>query len=87
MRKTARELPLNEAITEERETAVEFVKEEYLDLYESMNHLEQKDKICVQLFYMDGYSVKEIAQIFRIPEGTVKSRLNRARRLLRESLS
>ena len=86
LRKRARELPINEAITEDREAVEDFIREEYLDLYESMKRLEEKDRICVQLFYMEGYSVKEIAKVFRIPEGTVKSRLNRSRARLRESL-
>lgn len=86
VRKRARELPLNEAIVENSESVSTFVKEEYHDLYEGMKQLEERDRICVQLFYMEGYSIKEIAQVFRIPEGTVKSRLNRARTQLKQSL-
>lgn len=87
LRKRKRELPLNEAVTEAVETTPDFVKEEYLELYESMKKLMEKDRICVQLFYMEGYSVKEIATILHIPEGTVKSRLNRARKQLKSNLS
>lgn len=86
LRKRDRELPLNEAVAENQESVTTFIKEEYLDLYESMNQLEERDRICVQLFYMEGYSIREIAKIFRIPEGTVKSRLNRARAQLKQSL-
>lgn len=85
LRKRRRECPLEEAVTEDK-SADAFIREEYLDLYESMRQLEERDRICVQLFYMEGYSVKEIAQIFRIPQGTVKSRLNRARTQLKKSL-
>ncbi|WP_324615986.1 sigma factor-like helix-turn-helix DNA-binding protein [Streptomyces sp. NRRL F-6674] len=35
---------------------------------------------------MEDLPVEECAQICQIPAGTVKSRLNRARRLLREHL-
>lgn len=87
LRKRKRELPLNEAVTEAVETTPDFVKEEYWELYESMKKLMEKDRICVQLFYMEGYSVKEIATILHIPEGTVKSRLNRARKQLKSNLS
>ncbi|SEM53593.1 RNA polymerase sigma factor [Nonomuraea pusilla] len=38
------------------------------------------------LFYLEDLPVEECAHICRIPAGTVKSRLNRARRLLREQL-
>lgn len=86
LRKRVREMPYNEAVSEDAEAANAFIKEEYLDLYESMNQLEERDRICVQLFYMEGYSIKEIAKVFRIPEGTVKSRLNRARMELKKSL-
>ena len=78
---------MEEAITEDKSAANAFVKEEYLDLYESMKQLEERDRICVQLFYMEGYSVREIARVFRIPEGTVKSRLNRARAQLKNYLT
>ena len=86
LRKRRRELPLNEALTEITKMADIYVKEEYLELYESLKQLTEKDRICVQLCYLEGYSVKEIAQIFRIPEGTVKSRLNRARKQLKSNL-
>ncbi|GIH25886.1 RNA polymerase sigma factor [Acrocarpospora phusangensis] len=38
------------------------------------------------LFYLEELSVAECAQICQVPAGTVKSRLNRARRLLREHM-
>ncbi|MGP3934086.1 RNA polymerase sigma factor [Nonomuraea sp. KM88] len=38
------------------------------------------------LFYLEDLSVEECAQICLVPPGTVKSRLNRARRMLREHL-
>lgn len=86
LRKRRRECSLEEAITEDKAAVSSFVKEEYLDLYESMRKLEERDRICVQLFYMEGYSVREIARVFCIPEGTVKSRLNRARTQLKDLL-
>jgi len=36
---------------------------------------------------MQGYTYKEIAKILKIPEGTVKSRINRGRKLLAQLLS
>ncbi|MFC5830282.1 RNA polymerase sigma factor [Nonomuraea insulae] len=38
------------------------------------------------LYYLEDLSVEDCAQICRVPAGTVKSRLSRARRLLREHL-
>lgn len=52
----------------------------------AIDALPEKLRITVILFYVEDYSIKEIKEILRIPEGTVKSRLNKARALLRESL-
>jgi RNA polymerase sigma-70 factor (ECF subfamily) len=38
------------------------------------------------LFYLQDLSIEDCAQVCAIPPGTVKSRLNRSRRLLREHL-
>lgn len=64
----------------------EYIKEEYLDLYQAISKLKEKDKICVLLFYMEDYSVSQIAEVLKVSQGTVKSRLNRARRQLKELL-
>lgn len=44
-----------------------------------LNIIEEDLKVIVILYYYDGFSVKEISKIINIPEGTVKSRLSRAR--------
>lgn len=46
--------------------------------------LKEKNRIVVQLYYYEGYSVKEISEILRIKETTVQTRLMRARNALRE---
>ena len=65
------------------ETLEKYVREEYLDLYQAVSGLEEKLNICIVLFYFEGYSVAEMAQILRVPQGTIKSRLNRGRKLLK----
>jgi RNA polymerase sigma factor (sigma-70 family) len=40
----------------------------------------------LELCYWEDLSIDELAETFQIPPGTVKSRLHRARRLLREAL-
>lgn len=62
------------------------VKEEYLDLYRAINSLKEQDKLCVLLFYIEDYSVREVSQILQIPEGTVKSRLHKSRMQLKDLL-
>lgn len=46
-----------------------------------------KLRVAMVLYYVEGYSVGEIAGMTRVPAGTVKSRLSRGRKLLREALS
>jgi len=45
-----------------------------------------KIRQVIVLYYMEDFSVKEIKQILKIPEGTVKSRLSKGRTLLRDVL-
>jgi RNA polymerase sigma-70 factor (ECF subfamily) len=49
-----------------------------------INMLPDIEKEMIHLFYSDGLKISEISLVLRIPSGTVKSRLNRARNLLRE---
>ena len=44
------------------------------------------DREVWQLMYVEDRPVAEVAQLMGIPEGTVKSRAHRARRLLRAAL-
>ena len=51
-------------------------------LFEAIESLPQKIKEAVALHYLIGYSIEETAQALAVPQGTVKSRLHRARQLL-----
>ncbi|MCD8074779.1 MAG: sigma-70 family RNA polymerase sigma factor [Lachnospiraceae bacterium] len=59
---------------------------DYSDLYEALETLPEEMRICVTLFYMEGYSIREIASILEVKENTVKSRLSRAKAKLRREL-
>ena len=80
-RRSARVMPM-ETIPEPKaapsDTAVE--------LREAIMQLPEKLRMPVILHYMEGYDSKEIARILRIPAGTVRTRLMRARNLLRDFL-
>lgn len=54
------------------------------DLKAAINCLPKIEKQMIQLFYIDELRISEIAKVLDIPSGTVKSRLNRARNLLKE---
>lgn len=86
LRKQKKYSPISEEFVKNIEDSKHFVKEEYLDLYRAIDKLRNKDKICVLLYYMEDYSVHQISQILKIPEGTVKSRLKRARVALKGML-
>lgn len=48
--------------------------------------LPDKYKIVIQLYYIAGYKISEIAQIINLTESAVKMRLKRARELLKVEL-
>ena len=65
-------------------------KETYYDTYKVessleriLNKIDSDLKEVTVLYYYDELTVKEIARIMSIPEGTVKSKLSRAREKLR----
>ena len=60
--------------------------EDYSDLYEAIGHLSDEARLSVTLYYMEGYSIKEIAKLMDTTESAVKNRLSRARAKLRTEL-
>ncbi len=57
------------------------------ELHDAIAGLDERLRVAVVLYYMEGYSVDEIARLTRCPAGTVKSRLKRARQRLRTDLT
>lgn len=55
-------------------------------LYAALGALPEKCRIVVHLFYFEDYGTREIAGILGIKEPTVRTRLVRARKLLKQSL-
>lgn len=53
----------------------------------AVEKLKPKIRIVVVMKYIEGFSVKEIKEVLKIPEGTVKSRLAEGRRQLGIELS
>lgn len=53
-------------------------------LKQAIDQLADSEKSVITLYYLAEFSVFEISQILEIPEGTVKSRLNRARNQLQQ---
>ena len=59
----------------------------YQELYAALNRLPPKERTSVLLYYMEGYSVKEISAIEHASEDAVKAHLSRGRTHLRKFLS
>jgi RNA polymerase sigma-70 factor (ECF subfamily) len=55
-------------------------------LQSAINALPDYQRAMVVLYHTEGLSYEEIAAVFSLPIGTVKSRLNRARLVLRNKL-
>ena len=59
---------------------------EHQDLYLALRTLPPKERSSITLFYLNGYSIKEIAAITDTSEDAVKKQLSRGRDRLREQL-
>ncbi len=55
-------------------------------LFGAVMQLPDKYRTVIHLYYYEEYSVREIADILRCREGTVKSQLSRGRALLKNTL-
>ena len=62
-------------------------QKDYSDLYEAIFKLPEQMKLCVALYYMEGYSVKEVAALLDTTESAVKNRLAKARGKLKGALA
>ncbi|WP_411167814.1 RNA polymerase sigma factor [Clostridium sp. MB05] len=60
--------------------------EDKIDLYNAVSSLTKDLRIPTILFYFDDLSYKEISDILSIPEGTIKSRVFRAKEKLYQIL-
>ena len=59
---------------------------EHQDLYMALRALPPKERSAITLFYLNGYSIKDIAKITDASEGAVKTQLSRGRDKLKAKL-
>lgn len=83
MRKEKRVVSIEDYTPEEEAESTR----DYSDLYEAVSRLPKEQRLSVALYYMEGYSVKEIAGLMETSESAVKSRLARARARLKQELT
>lgn len=79
--------------TEEKDEAIENISDDrekendqLLAVKEAVDALEDKYRSMIILYYFKEFTVEELASILKIPAGTVKSRLYKARALVRRRL-
>ena len=77
LRQRARFVPLEEEAAEG-----EIAPERDSGLYEAVMGLDVKYRVPFVLYYIEGFRTREIASMLKLPEGTVKTRLRRAREIL-----
>lgn len=63
-----------------------FEEQRYSDLFQAIMALDKKYRTVIVLYYYEGYAVAEIATLLGIPQGTVGTRLRRAREQLKRYL-
>jgi RNA polymerase sigma-70 factor (ECF subfamily) len=76
----------DDAVFEVADTTPVF-DEEHDAVRQAVNGLDDKLRLVVILHYFSDYGLKEVSSILGLPQGTVKSRLHKARELLRVQLA
>ena len=51
-----------------------------------LSQLSEEDRALFHLRYFENYNASELAEMFGLPTGTIRSRLSRARKLLKDML-
>lgn len=85
-RRAHRELG-EEAIGVEPATDTASAQEAAIDVRAAMQTLSDDERAIVSLFYFDDMPIKKISDVMRMPEGTVKSHLHRAKQHLAQTIN
>lgn len=76
------ELPGDEKV----ESLLTPVHDNHNELWDILETLKEEYRLVIVLFYYHDLSLRDISSVLDIPVGTVKSRLNRGRELLKTAL-
>lgn len=72
--------------TENMEDYMPPFEDEHHELWDSVMELDVAYRETIILYFYEQLSIKEIGKILHIPEGTVKSRLSRGKKQLKERI-
>ena len=70
----------------EADTLIKDENDKAKELYRSIMNLPETLRVVIHLYYYEDLSVKEIATILKVTEASVKMRLSRARKQLKNTL-
>ena len=68
------------------EGTITFETKEQNDVFQAVCDLPQNYRTVIYLLYYEGYKVKEISELMKKSEGTIKTWLFRAREILKQNL-
>lgn len=71
---------------EKLEENIPYVTPEEDTTYYEVMKLPEKYRVVIHLFYYEGYKISEISKMLNIKESTIKSQLDRARKILKLKL-
>ena len=80
-------LPWKDEPLDDYADKLSFSSDEVSDVFQAVMSLPGKYSSVIHLHYYEEYSTSEIAQILKIPHSTVRTRLERGRKMLKEKLS
>lgn len=60
--------------------------QEHRKLIERLQHLPVEQQTLLELHYWEGMGIAELAEVFESPEATIRTRLHRARKALRDAM-
>ena len=80
--------------TESGEPQLDFIDDNAIEpeqvvgkIFDTLEELGEEHRSAFLLRYREGFSIKDVAEILELPEGTVKSRLFYAKKILAEKLN
>ncbi len=81
MRRQQRLVPIDDFTVAAAEQA------DYSELYDALSRLPEEIRLAVTLYYIEGYSVREVAELLNTTQSGVKNRLMRARAKMKKDLA